>query len=159
MVCPLEDSNQMLYNHCMTDTKNHYKTQELAIQTPIMSYRDGVGCAGPKGEKIDSDSFLKYNTMLTHFGGKNNLPHVGMLTVPYMGCGQGNINYIRRPEFEYTFAPKSTLNKGARNRFIPLVGVLANEIQNTIHIIPEDNDGNWIRGGFPSRKCKYFKKH
>lgn len=162
MVCQLKDLNKTLYefqNDCYINVNNHKKTTELAIQTPIMSYRDGIGCAGPHGNKIDSDSFMKYNSMLTHYGGKNHLPHVGMLTVPYMGCGRSSINYVQRPEAEYTYAPKSTLDRGMRNRFIPMVGNLAKEIQNPLHIIPEDNDINWMRGGYPSRKCKYFKRY
>ena len=158
MVCSLKDMDMSPHSNCIINSKEHYKTQELALQTPIMSYKDGVGCSDPNGNKIDSDSFLKYSSMLTHFGGKNHLPHVGMLTVPYMGCGVASVDYNARPEFEYTFAPKSTLNRQPRNRFVPLVGVLANEIQNPVHIIPEDNDDNWIRGGFPSRKCKYTKR-
>ena len=161
MVCLLKDAQNTLYdsqNKCSLDTETHKKTIELSIQTPIMSYRDGIGCAGPHGTKIDNDSFLKYNSMLTNYGGKTHLPHVGMLTVPYMGCGIPSTKYVQRPEFEYTYAPKSTLNKGVRNRFVPMVGNLATEIQNPIHIIPEDNDSKWVRGGFPSRKCKYFKQ-
>ena len=28
---------------------------------------------------------------------------------------------------------------------------LSKEVQNTIHIIPEDNSKGWVRGGLPSR--------
>lgn len=155
MVCKLEDLNRSLCDH--KHLQNYEKINELAIQTPIMSYKDGIGCAGPKGTKIDNDSFLKYHSMMTHYGGKNHIPHIGILTVPFMGCGRSSINYINRLESEYTYAPKSTLNRGTRNRFTPMVGNLATEIQNSKHIITEDNDKNWIRGGYPSRKCKFFK--
>lgn len=138
--------------------KHQNKTAELALQTPIINYRDGFGCVGHRGKHIDSDSFLKYNSLLTHHGAKTTLPHSGFSTVPFMGSGCRSLSQHPRLEAEYTYAPKSTLAAGARSRFVPLVGCLADEIQNTEHIIPEDNHVGWYRGGYPSRGCKYHKE-
>lgn len=140
------------FNHSQLSKQN--ATAQLALQTPIVNYRDGFGCIGPKGKHVDKDSFLKYNCLLTHHGAKSCLPHAGFLTVPYMGSGCRGMNTEPRLEFESTCAPKSALNSGVRNRFVPLVGCLASEVQNPEHIIPEDSHNGWIRGGFPSRRCK-----
>ena len=37
------------------------------------------------------------------------------------------------------------------NFFTPMIPRLSNEVQNTQHIIPEDNSEGWVRGGIPSR--------
>ena len=142
-------------NHKLVE--KHRATTQLALQTPIVNYRDGFGCVGPRGQHVDKDSFLKYNSLLTHHGSRMTLPHSGFLTVPYMGCGQRALSSEPRLDFEYTYAPKSTLSSGVRNRFIPLVGCLANEVQNPEHIIPEDNHQGWIRGGYPSRCSRNLK--
>ena len=137
--------------------KRHADATQLALQTPVVNYRDGFGCIGPQGKHVDKDSFLKYNSLLTHHGSKTSLPHSGFLTVPYMGSGCRAVSKEPRLDFEYTYAPKRATPSGARNRFIPLVGCLANEIQNPEHIIPEDNHDAWPRGGFPSRGCKNLR--
>ena len=41
--------------------QQHRATTQLALQTPIVNYRDGFGCVGPNGQHVDKDSFLKYN--------------------------------------------------------------------------------------------------
>ena len=74
-----------------------------------------------------------------------------------MGAGQACLNQEPRIESEYSYAPKSTLNSGVRNRFVPLVGCIANEIQKPEHIVPETVKADWLRGGYPSRRCKYSK--
>jgi hypothetical protein len=143
------------FNH--KQLSKHNATAQLALQTPIVNYRDGFGCVGPRGKHIDKDSYLKYNSLMTQHGSKNNLPHSGFLTVPFMGSGCRRMNSEPRLEFESTCAPKSALNSGVRNRFVPLVGCLATEVQNTEHIIPEDSHDGWLRGGFPSRRCKTIR--
>ena len=143
-------------NHKLVE--KHNATTQLALQTPIVNYRDGFGCVGPRGKHVDKDSYLKYNSLLTHHGAKITLPHSGFLTVPYMGNGCRSTSQHPRLEAEYSYAPKSTLCTSTRSRFVPMVGCLANEIQNTEHIIPEDVHSGWYRGGYPSRGCKFNKE-
>lgn len=137
--------------------EKHMATSQLALQTPIINYRDGFGCSGQNGKHIDKDSFLKYNSVQTSNGSKITLPQVGFLTVPFMGNGCPSVNKSPRLDFEYSYSPKSTLTNGEKNRFVPLVGCIANEIQNTNHIIPEDMHSGWFRGGYPSRGCKNYR--
>tara|TARA_X000000950_G_C13568805_1_gene518674 strand:- start:173 stop:643 length:471 start_codon:yes stop_codon:yes gene_type:complete len=135
----------------------HQNAAEIALQLPISNFKDGLGCVGPYGQFVDKDSFLKYNSLQTQNGSKITLPHVGFLTVPYMGAGQAGLNCAPRLDSESSFAPKSTLMSGKRDRFIPLVGCIANEIQKPEHIVPETVQSDWIRGGYPSRRCKYSR--
>ena len=46
------------------------------------------------------------------------------------------------------FAGKSMLT----HYYTPMVPKLRKEVQNTDHIIPEDSDKTWVRGGLPSRQ-------
>jgi len=55
------------------------------------------------------------------------------------------------------------------NYFTPMIPRLAKEVQNPIHLIPEDNSEGWVRGGIPSRdvyklmdynqRCDQFNKN
>ena len=38
------------------------------------------------------------------------------------------------------------------NYFTPMIPKLQDEVQNTVHIIPEDSMESWVRGGLPSRQ-------
>jgi hypothetical protein len=128
---------------------------QIALSKPSVQYRDTIGCKiSTNNVDIDNDSFLRYNAMMTHHGEKITLPQTGFTTIPFMGSGCNTNSYNSRIEFEYNYSPKSSYPQSTRNRFTPLVGCLANEIQNTIHIIPEDNKEGWKRGGIASRDCK-----
>ena len=87
---------------------------------------------------------------------KITLPQVGFLTVPFQGAGQACVKKEPRLEFEYPYALKSTLPSGTRNRIVPLVGCIANNIQKE-HIVTETVQPDWLRGGYPSRRCKYSR--
>lgn len=131
-------------------------TIETAIGTCPSSYnRDVRECMTRNYvSKIEDESILKYSMSNTRCGEKMRLPHTGFLTVPYMGGDRRSLEHHPRLETEITFAPKSTLNVGDRNRFVPLVGCIAENIQHPQHIIPEENQDDWVRGGYPTRNCK-----
>ena len=137
--------------------EQHKNATELALQIPIANFRDGYGFCGRDGVHVDKDSFLKYNSLQTQNGKKITLPQVGFLTVPFQGAGQACVKKEPRLEFEYSYAPKSTLPSGTRNRIVPLVGCIANNIQKEEHIVTETVQPDWLRGGYPSRRCKYSR--
>ena len=125
----------------------------------MMSYRDGYGYVGRKGECVDKDSMLRNGSILTQHGEKMLLPNPGFLTVPYMGHGRNSSctsNVVL--ESSSTSVKKSCLPETSRTPFTPLVNCLADQVQNTDHIIQEDIRDDWVRGGYPSRKCNRNKK-
>ena len=139
-------------NSCLLDKQS--KTLQGAVQLPVMSYRDGFGYVGQKGQCVDKDSMLRNGSILTQHGGKMLLPNPGFLTVPYMGWGRNNTctsNIIL--EGVGTTSKKSCFPETHRTAFMPLVGCLAEQVQNSNHIIQEDSQKDWIRGGYPSRRC------
>ena len=164
MPCPLPSTNRtlgfgspclspvMIDNACaLTD---HSKVAQTALKVPVANFRDGFGAIGRCGQLVDKDSLLRNGTILTQTGGKMLLPNPGFLTVPYMGRGRNNVctsNVVM--ESKSTSASKSCLPETGRPLFTPLVGCLAREIQNPKHIIPEDAQRDWVRGGYPSRRC------
>jgi|TARA_B100001113_G_scaffold132206_1_gene108172 hypothetical protein len=164
MPCPLPSTNRTLgfgsskLSPCLIDNAcaldDHSKVAQTALQHPVPNFRDGFGYIGKKGKLVDKDSLLRNGTLLTQTGGKMLLPNPGFLTVPYMGYGRNNActaNVVF--ESKGTSVSKSCLPNSGRPAFTPLIGCLADQIQNTDHIIQEDVNKNWIRGGYPSRKC------
>ena len=139
-------------NSCLINKQS--KSLETAVQIPAMSYRDGFGAIGPKGQCVDKDSMFRNGSVLTQHGQKILLPNPGYLTVPYMGWGRNNSctsNVVI--EGVGVSAKKSCFPETHRTAFMPLVGCLAEQVQNSEHIIQEDVKKDWVRGGYPSRRC------
>lgn len=142
----------MMYNPCKIH--KHSQVSQTAVQHPVMSIRDGFGYSGREGQLIDKDSMLRNGTLQTQTGGKILLPNPGFLTIPYMGHGRNNTCTSKIVlEEESGRKSQSCLPPVARTSFIPLLGCIADQVQNTKHIIQEDVKKDWVRGGVPSRKC------
>ena len=45
------------------------------------------------------------------------------------------------------------------NYFTPMIPKLQDEVQNPVHIIPEDSMQSWVRGGLPSRQMQRNKDY
>ena len=165
MPCPLPSTDRTFgYGKCNKITPSlidnacaltdHSKVAQTALQHPVPNFRDGYGCIGKKGLLVDKDSLLRNGTILTQTGGKMLLPNPGFLTVPYMGHGRNSVctsNVVM--ESKNTSISKSCLPSTQRTNFTPLLGCLADQVQNTDHIIQEDIKPDWVRGGYPSRRC------
>ena len=44
------------------------------------------------------------------------------------------------------------------HQYIPMIGCLEGEVQNPVHIMHEDNQADWVRGGYPSRQWIHQQK-
>jgi hypothetical protein len=145
---------EYINNPCLLQKQS--QVAQAATQIPMMSYRDGYGSIGKKGECVDKDSMFRNGTILTQHGNKMLLPNPGFLTVPFQGSGRNNVctaNVMKYVESANTYTRKSCLPETHRTNFVPLVSCLAEQVQNTSHIIQEDVKKDWIRGGYPSRRC------
>ena len=130
-------------------------TKELSLQQPSLNYKDGYGWTSNKGCNIDSDSNLRNANNLTNPRVIQQLKTRPHLTVPYMGRGKGNINLeseLRSSESTFQNRPCNTLSGNYIDRFIPQIPCIRENIQNPKHIIPEDSNNDWVRGGQPSRQ-------
>ena len=103
--------------------------------------------------EIDNELRLKSGNVITNDKNVNQLFSRPFLTVPYMGRGTGNpcFDTMIKPG-EDTYQAKACNVKNQDTNFVPLVKCLKNNIQNPKHLITEDVDTNWIRGGLPSRQ-------
>lgn len=131
-------------------------TEKLAHKYPDVHYRDGYGWTSHNGCNVDNDSNLRNSRNLTQLRCRRNLNTRPYLTVPYMGRGPGDTgteSFLRPGTATNYGRPCNTLGGvHTEQQFIPLVSCLQETIQNPIHIIPEDSDRAWRRGGLPSRQ-------
>ena len=138
---------------------------ETSLQQPILLHRDGYGWTSMNGCNIDNDSKLRNAKNLTNTRCINQLFERPYTTVPYMGRGGGDIcteTKLLPGEDTFQNRPCNNLAGVYIDRFVPQIPCLRQNIQNTNHIIPEDSDKYWIRGGQPSRQVirnkDYLKK-
>jgi hypothetical protein len=125
---------------------------ETATNLPAVYYRDGYSFSGCV---VDEHTNLRVGKTRKYPKCPNQLFTRPFLTVPYMGRGPGN------PYLETQLLPgEDTSQKRAcntlseitvNNMFTPLVDHLQENVQNPVHIIPEDALSGWTRGGNPSR--------
>ena len=130
-------------------------TKELSLQQPAVNYRDGLGWTSNEGCNIDNDSKLRNASNLTNPRLIQQLHERPYLTVPYMGRGSGNIcveSNLRSNEATFQNRPCNNLAGIYVDRFITQIPCIRENVQNAKHIIPEDNNKDWVREGQPSRQ-------
>ena len=129
---------------------------EVMLQQPEVQYRDGYGWTSRNGCNIDEDSRLRNARNMTNPKLIQQLYERPYATVPYMGRGIGDVC------LETQMLPgESTMQKRPCNnlsgmyieqQFTPLIPCIRDTIQEPIHLIEQENDPGWIRGGQPSRQ-------
>tara|TARA_B100001094_G_C18118607_1_gene765530 strand:+ start:841 stop:1497 length:657 start_codon:yes stop_codon:yes gene_type:complete len=131
-----------------------------SIQTsqPGINFSGGYGWIAEKGWLVDNDSSLRQNKdRLTNLNEKNQLFERLTLTNPNLVKGYydvdvesviqpGNFTTEQRPCGPLSGV--STLDK----TLTPMVPKLKKEVQDPIHIIPENSKIDWVRGGLPTRQ-------
>lgn len=141
------------------------QTLSIALNQPIMQFRDGYGSIGQKGALADTYSSLRNGdkgVQLTHKKGRQQLPVRPIRTVPFMGRGQGDTCMESSLKEGVTTNEKRQCNTLAEiylpHQYTPLIGCLHEEVQNPVHILHEANQKDWIRGGYPSRQWVHQQK-
>jgi hypothetical protein len=131
-------------------------TKQVSLEQPIILHRDGHGWTSIKGCNVDNDSDLRNARNLTNPRLIQQLYQRPYLSVPYMGRGVGDVcqeTYLRPGEATYQSRPCNNLaGIHIEQQYLPQLPCISENIQNPIHIIPEDNDQAWLRGGQPSRQ-------
>lgn len=129
-------------------------TRQMSLEQPTVNYRDGYGWTTLTGSNIDNDSELRNARNLTNprlIVRSQTRPY---LTVPYMGRGQGDVCVESRlitGEPDNNRRPCNVLSGVQIDRFDPQVPCIKDNVQNPVHIIPEDSKADWVRGGQASR--------
>lgn len=159
------------------NTNNYYECDQhrqnavdIMVQHPSMSFNNGYGWIGQQGKLVDRDSDARLGSKITNVRCRKQLyPRIN-LSQPFMGRGTGDVcveSELLNGELTGQKRQCNSLSGVTINTFVPMVQCLKENVQNTIHIIPEDNMKSWTWGGVPSRQvmrqraykqnCKEFK--
>ena len=128
----------------------------LAAEQQLMYPREGYGL---NNAKVDADSMLRNETSFKSNRCQIRAQARPFLTVPYMGGGRGNSdvesNLLHGEQVKALKACGSVTENEFTGQWTPLVPSLAENIQNSRNLIPEDASAGynsvWMRGGVPSR--------
>ena len=128
--------------------------KEISTKNVMVTFNDGYGWSQCQ---IDKDSVFRNDpSRITNPRLIQQLHERPYLTVPYMSRGGFDVP----TESMLTLGTELTGSKRACNtlsgiyidRFDPQLDHIKENVQNPIHLIQQDNDINWIRGGQPSRQ-------
>ena len=133
------------------------EAREIQTSQPGINFKGGCGWSGEKGCLVDIDSQLRENKdRLTNKRQIFQLTERLSLTTPNLNKGFYDVDtesVIRPGDFttdQRPCGPLSGVTIG--NFFTPMIPKLKEEVQDPIHIIPEDSKGDWVRGGLPTRE-------
>ena len=156
-----ENANYFMrsFNSC-----NMNAVEDLAYNQQRIIFKNGYGSIGLNGSKIEDNSKIRH-PKLTNFRNINQLDGLPYQTSPDLSRGKGDIcveSFLKSAEDTYQQKPCNNLAGVTIDRFTPMVDSLKQNIQNPSHIIPENVDVNWVRGGSHSRQtvrqAKYLEK-
>ena len=127
--------------------------RDLQLSQPAISFNAGAGYMGERGCLIDNDSALR-SDLLTNKNYRNQLPQE--YNAGFFGKGSFDVDtesVIQGGNLTSHGDKSCNVLSGVSigNYFTPMIPRLSKEVQNSIHIIPEDNAKEWARGGVNSR--------
>ena len=138
--------------------------REVQLSQPMINFEGGKGWIGEKGCLVDVDSKLRESDdRLTNKKYIHQLverPH--LTTGNYVkGYFDVDVESVIRPGIDAgdERACNSLSGVTIGNYFTPMIPKLQDEVQNTVHIIPEDSMQSWVRGGLPSRQMQRNKDY
>lgn len=148
-------SNNYHKNH------NHPNNIEFATQCLDMNFSDGFGV----NPAVIQDEKKAGKVQVFNLD-KNQLFTRPFLTIPYMGKGKHYVDNESSLLSGETTTQKRQCNSLAgvflEGQFTPLLDNLKETIQNPQHIIPENSNINWIRGGIDTtqiaKDIDYFQR-
>ncbi len=138
--------------------------REVQLSQPMINFEGGKGWIGEKGCLVDIDSKLRESDdRLTNKKYIHQLierPH--LTTGNYVkGHYDVDVESVIRPGIDAGDDRPCNSLSGVTigNYFTPMIPKLQDEVQNTVHIIPEDSMQSWVRGGLPSRQMQRNKDY
>jgi hypothetical protein len=148
-------SNNYHKNH------THQNNVEFATQHLNINFSDGFGV----NPDVIQDEKKAGKVQVFNLD-KNQLFTRPFLTIPYMGKGKHHVDNESSLLSGETTTQKRQCNSLAgvylENQFTPLLDNLKETIQNPQHIIPENSNINWIRGGIDTtqiaKDIDYFQR-
>ena len=155
----LQSQGPLLYhldnqNGCECGLK---EARDIQVSQPGINFSGGFGWIAEKGCLVDNDSVLRQEKdKLTNQREINQIIERFSLTTRNLEKGFHDVDVesvIRAGDFASDQKPCNSLaGVSLGNYFTPMVPKLKKEVQDPIHIIPEDSSNDWVRGGLPTRQ-------
>jgi len=127
--------------------------REIMVSQPAINFNAGSGWMGENGCKIENDSELRFqdNTNKRYI---NQLPN--RYTSGFFAKGVYDVDgeTLIKESSQTSVDKPCNVYSGVTlvDQYTPMIPSLAETVQDRKHIIQEDNDKNWIRGGIPTRE-------
>ena len=133
------------------------EAREIQVSQPGIQFKGGLGWGGEKGCLVENDTDLRQNKdKLTNRNEIHQIVERLFVTTPSLTKGHFDVDVesiIRPGDFttdQRPCGPLSGVTLG--NHYTPMIPKLKEEIQDPTHIIPEDSQRDWVRGGLPTRQ-------
>jgi len=133
------------------------EARDIQVSQPGINFSGGAGWIAEKGCLIDNDSDLRQDKdKLTNKKEINQIVERLFGTTPNISRGFHNVDVesvLISSNFSTDQKPCNSLaGVSIGNYFTPMVPKLKEEVQDPKHIIPEDSQTDWVRGGLPTRQ-------
>ena len=136
------------------DDCGQLKARDVQTSQPGINFNAGHE-GGKNGCLIDPNSYLKFEEM-TNKNVINQLTQRLTLTTPYIrGLYDVDVESVLIPGEKSDIKRPCNVLTGKSlltHYYTPMIKKLREEVQNTDHIIPEDSERTWVRGGLPTRQ-------
>jgi hypothetical protein len=147
-------SNYLFQNYFAQDTTMK-KPIHFALMQPNVFYKGSNGI-GQNGYNIDENSQLTIGSLQTQSRNRIDLVQRPFVTVPYLG--RGTVDPVMESQILQgeIYTNKKSYNQLSEVSYLPLsntplIPSIKNTITNPTYLV-EDNSGEWVRGGVPSRE-------
>jgi hypothetical protein len=147
-------SNYLFQNYFAEDTTMK-KPIQFALMQPNMFYKGSNG-VGQNGYNIDDNSKLTIGSLQTQSKSRIDLVQRPYVTVPYIG--RGTVDPVMESQIMQgqVYTNKKSYNQLSEVSYLPfsntpLIPSIKSTITNPTYLV-EDNSGEWVRGGVPSRE-------
>ena len=136
------------------DDCGQLKARDVQTSQPGINFNAGHE-GGKNGCLIDPNSYLKFEE-LTNKKVINQLTERLTLTTPYIrGLYDVDVESVLMPGEKTDLKRPCNVLTGKSlltHYYTPMIKKLRENVQNTDHIIPEDSERTWVRGGLPTRQ-------
>ena len=133
------------------------EARDIQVSQPGINFSGGVGWIAEKGCLVDNDSDLRQDKdKITNHRDINQVVERLFLTTPDISKGYRDVDVesvLISSDFSSDQKPCNSLaGVSIGNYFTPMIQKLSEEVQDPIHIVPEDSKADWVRGGLPTRQ-------
>ena len=133
--------------------------RDVQLSQVTVNFNGGAGWIGEKGCLVDNDTSLRQNDdKITNKNYIHQLVEREHLTTGDLTKGYFDVDVesVIRPGIIASDDKACNSLSGVTigNYFTPMIPKLRDEVQNPVHIIPENSMDSWVRGGLPTRQMQ-----